>query len=60
MTTSCEHLKSKCSNCRETHSANSRTCEVLIAIKARSATTSISAELTVLFSQTSTTTHDWE
>jgi hypothetical protein len=38
-TTSCEHLEPKCSNCKGTHPANSKTCEVLLAIKAKPATT---------------------
>lgn len=47
-TTSCEHLEPKCSNCRGTHPANSKACEVLIAI-AKPATTG--ARPTVLFPQ---------
>ncbi len=37
--TSCPHLEPKCSNCKQAHTANTRSCEVLQAIKSRPSTT---------------------
>ena len=37
--TKCAHLVPKCANCKEAHSADFKSCEVLIAIKAAKATT---------------------
>ena len=37
--TRCPHLVPKCANCKEAHSADFKSCEVLIAIKATKATT---------------------
>ena len=55
-TTGCDHLEPKCSNCRGTHPANSKTCEVLLAIKAKPATTG--AGPTVPFPQAPTSNYD--
>jgi hypothetical protein len=37
--TKCQHLVPKCSNCREAHTADSKECQVLLAIKTKKATT---------------------
>jgi hypothetical protein len=36
--TRCQHLAPKCANCREPHTANTKSCEVLLAIKNRGTT----------------------
>ena len=37
--TRCQHLEPKCNNCKEAHTANTKTCEVLLAIKNKATTT---------------------
>jgi hypothetical protein len=37
--TKCQHLAPKCSNCKEAHTADSKECQVLLAIKTKKATT---------------------
>jgi hypothetical protein len=37
--TSCPHLEPKCSNCQQAHTANTRSCEVLLAIRNKTFTT---------------------
>ena len=37
----CPHLEPKCCNCQASHTANNKTCEVLLAIKNRAITTTL-------------------